>query len=130
MKIPPYPISTPNAPAAIGPYSQAIRCGDLLFVSGQIPIDPKSSELVKGDIEKQAERVIENLKGILEAAGMGLDDVVKVTLYLRNLGNFEKVNNIYKSYFLNTPPARSTVEVSRLPKDVEIEIDAIAFHET
>ena len=130
MKIPPYPISTPNAPAAIGPYSQAIRCGDLLFISGQIPIDPKSSELVKGDIEKQAERVIENLKGILEATGMGLDDIVKVTLYLRDLGNFEKVNNIYKSYFLNTPPARSTVEVSRLPKDVEIEIDAIAYHET
>ena len=123
-------ISTTKAPAAIGPYSQGIRCGNLIFISGQIPLDPKSGELVKGDIEEQVERIFENLKGILGAAGAGLEDVVKVTLYLKNLGNFEKVNNIYKRFFVNSPPARSTVEVSRLPRDVEVEIDAIAYHET
>ncbi len=120
-------ISTSKAPAAIGPYSQAIRSGNLLFISGQIPIDPESGELIKGDVEEQAERVLKNVKAILEAAGMGLEDVVKTTLYLKNLGNFEKVNNIYKRYFVSSPPARSTVEVSRLPKDAEVEIEAIAI---
>ena len=119
-------ISTPKAPAAIGPYSQAIRSGAFLFISGQIPIDPESGEMIQGDAGEQAERVLKNLQAILEAAGMGLEDVVKTTLYLRNLGNFEKVNSIYKRYFPNNPPARSTIEVSRLPKDAEIEIDAIA----
>jgi 2-iminobutanoate/2-iminopropanoate deaminase len=119
-------ISTPKAPAAIGPYSQAIRSNGLLFISGQIPIDPESGELIKGDAGEQAERVLKNLQAILEAAGMGLEDVVKTTLYLKSLGNFEKVNSIYKRYFPNNPPARSTVEVSRLPKDAEIEIEAIA----
>jgi len=120
-------ISTPKAPAAIGPYSQAIRSNGLLFISGQIPIDPESGELIKGDAGEQAERVLKNLQAILEAAGMGLEDVVKTTLYLKSLGNFEKVNSIYKRYFPNNPPARSTVEVSRLPKDAEIEIEAVAI---
>ncbi len=119
-------ISTSNAPAAIGPYSQAIRIGNFLFISGQIPLDPGSGELIKGDVEEQTGRVLKNLKAILEAAGMGLEDVVKTTLYLKNLGHFEKVNTIYKKYFVSNPPARSTVEVSRLPKDVEVEIEAIA----
>ena len=119
-------ISTTNAPAAIGPYSQAIRSGNLLFISGQIPIDPESGQLIKGDVEEQAERVLKNVKAILEAAGMRLEDVVKTTLYLKDLRNFEKVNNIYKRYFVSSPPARSTVEVSRLPKDAEVEIEAIA----
>ena len=120
-------ISTPKAPAAIGPYSQAIRSGAFLFISGQIPIDPESGEMIQGDAGEQAERVLKNLQAILEAAGMGLEDVVKTTLYLKNLGNFEKVNSIYKRYFPNNPPARSTVEVSRLPRDVEVEIEAIAY---
>lgn len=119
-------IATQRAPSAIGPYSQAVRCGNLLFISGQIPIDPDTGELVKGDLEEQAERVLKNLKAILEAAGLGLEDVVKTTLFLKDLGNFEKINNIYRRYFLNNPPARSTVEVSRLPKDAEVEIEAIA----
>jgi 2-iminobutanoate/2-iminopropanoate deaminase len=119
-------ISTPKAPAAIGPYSQAVRSKGILFISGQIPIDPESGEMIKGDAGEQAERVLKNLQAILEAAGMGLEDVVKTTLYLRSLDNFEKVNSIYKRYFPNNPPARSTVEVSGLPKDAEIEIEAIA----
>lgn len=123
-------ISTPKAPAAIGPYSQAIRSNGFLFISGQIPIDPESGETIKGDAGEQAERVLKNLQAILEAAGMGLEDVVKTTLYLKSLGNFEKVNSIYKRYFPNNPPARSTVEVSRLPRDVEVEIEAIAYFGT
>ena len=123
-------ISTPKAPAAIGPYSQAIRSNAFLFISGQIPIDPESGEMIQGDAGEQAERVLKNLQAILEAAGMGLEDVVKTTLYLRNLGNFEKVNSIYKRYFPNNPPARSTIEVSRLPRDVEVEIEAIAYFGT
>lgn len=122
-------VSTPKAPAAIGPYSQAIRCGNLLFISGQIPLDPETGELIRGDAGEQTERALKNLKGILEAEGMGLDDVVKVTLYLKDLGNFDRVNEVYKRYFVSAPPARSTVEVSRLPKDAEIEIEAIAWKE-
>ena len=123
-------ISTPKAPAAIGPYSQAIRSNGLLFISGQIPIDPENGELIKGDAGEQAERVLKNLQAILEAAGMGLEHVVKTTLYLKSLGNFEKVNSIYKRYFPNNPPARSTIEVSGLPKNAEIEIEAIAYFGT
>lgn len=119
-------ISTPKAPAAIGPYSQAIQCGPFLFISGQIPIDPESGETIKGDAAEQTERILKNLQAILEAAGMGLEDVVKTTLYLKSLSNFEKVNGIYKRYFPDNPPARSTIEVSRLPRDVEVEIEAIA----
>ncbi len=120
-------ISTHNAPAAIGPYSQGIKAGDYVFISGQIAIEPNSGSLIKGDIEGQTEQVIKNMQEILAEAGLSLEHVVKTTLFLKDLSNFEKVNNVYKRYFSSTPPARSTVEVSRLPKDVEIEIDAIAY---
>ena len=118
--------STQKAPAAIGPYSQAIRFGKFLFISGQIPINPDTKETVKGTIEDQTVQVISNIKAILESAGMDLTDVVKTTLFLKRLEDFDRVNNIYKSYFADNPPARSTVEVSRLPKDADIEIEAIA----
>ncbi len=120
-------ISTQSAPAAIGPYSQGIKAGDFVFISGQIPIEPGTGSLIKGDIEEQVEQVLKNLKEILNASGLSMEDVVKTTLYLKDLSNFERVNNVYKRYFVNAPPARSTVEVSRLPKDVQIEIDAIAY---
>lgn len=119
-------IATQRTPSAIGPYSQAVRCGNLLFISGQIPIDPQTGELIQGNIEKQVERIFKNMEAILDSAGMGLEDVVKTTLYLKNLGNFDRANHAYKRVFPNSPPARSTVEVSRLPKDAEVEIEAIA----
>ena len=118
--------STHKAPAAIGPYSQAIRFGKFLFISGQIPINPDTMETVKGTIEEQTVQVISNIKAILESAGMELTDVVKTSLFLKRLEDFDRVNNIYKSYFADNPPARSTVEVSRLPRDADIEIEAIA----
>ena len=118
--------STHKVPAAIGPYSQAIRFGKFLFISGQIPINPDTMETVKGTIEDQAVQVISNIKAILESAGMDLTDVVKTTLFLTRLEDFDRVNKIYKSYFADNPPARSTIEVSRLPKDADIEIEAIA----
>ena len=119
-------LSTQKAPAAIGPYSQAVRFGKFLFISGQIPINPDTNETVNGQIEDQTMQVISNIKAILESAGMGLGDVVKTTLYLKRLEDFDNVNNVYKRYFADNPPARSTVEVSRLPRDADIEIDAIA----
>ena len=119
-------LSTQKAPAAIGPYSQAVRFGKFLFISGQIPINPDTNETVKGSIEDQTTQVISNIKAILESAGMDLGDVVKTTLFLKSLEDFDKVNNVYKIYFKDNPPARSTVEVSRLPKDADIEIEAIA----
>lgn len=119
-------ISTQKAPAAIGPYSQAIGFGNLLFISGQIPVNPETGETIKGDIEDQTVQIMTNLKAILESAEMGLQDVVKTTIFLRRLEDYDRVNNVYKSYFKNNPPARSTVEVSRLPKDADIEIEAIA----
>ncbi len=119
-------IATKKAPSAIGPYSQAIRFGKYLFISGQIPINPETMETVKGTVEEQTVQVISNIKAILESAGMDLTDVVKTTLFLKRLEDFDKVNNIYKSYFADNPPARSTVEVSRLPRDTDIEIEAIA----
>ena len=119
-------LSTPKAPAAIGPYSQAVRFGKFLFISGQIPINPDTNETVKSSIEDQTTQVISNIKAILESAGMDLGDVVKTTLFLKSLEDFDKVNNVYKRYFKDSPPARSTVEVSRLPKDADIEIEAIA----
>lgn len=118
--------STQKAPAAIGPYSQAVRFGKFLFISGQIPVNPDTNEMIKGPIEDQTAQVISNIKAILQSAGMDLGDVVKTTLFLRRLEDFNAVNQIYKSYFTDNPPARSTVEVSRLPKDADIEIDAIA----
>jgi 2-iminobutanoate/2-iminopropanoate deaminase len=118
-------VATKNAPEAIGPYSQAIRCGNLLFVSGQIPIDPKSGGVVDGGIEKQTEMVLRNLGAILEAAGAGLGDVVKCSCFLRNMEDFPRFNAIYGTVFTVAPPARETVEVSRLPKDVLVEVSAI-----
>ncbi len=120
-------IATPNAPQAIGPYSQAVVHNGLVFVSGQIPIDPKSNTIQAGmTVEQQTRRVLDNLKAVLEAAGSSLDKVLKTTIYLKDMGTFNDVNMIYGQYFTAHWPARATVEVSRLPKDVLVEIDAIA----
>jgi 2-iminobutanoate/2-iminopropanoate deaminase len=119
-------ISTADAPAAIGPYSQAIHAGDLVFLSGQVPIDPKTGELVTGDIAVQTERVLDNLGAVLAAAGCGFGDVVKTTIYLVDLGDFQAVNQTYAKRFTSAPPARATVQVSALPKGARVEIDAIA----
>lgn len=119
-------VSTDQAPAAIGPYSQAIRTGNLLFVSGQIPIDPATGSIVDGGIEEQTHQVMKNLQAILGAAGASLNQVVKTTIYLTDLGDFATVNGIYADYFQQPFPARATVQVSALPKSVGVEIDAIA----
>ncbi len=119
-------ISSPDAPAAIGPYSQAIHSGDLIFLSGQVPIDPKTGELVTGDIAVQTERVLANLGAVLGAAGCGFEHVVKTTIYLVDLGDFQVVNETYAKRFSAAPPARATVQVSALPKGARVEIDAIA----
>jgi len=118
-------IATERAPAAIGPYSQAVRYDNLLFVSGQISLDPESGEIVTGDIEVQTRRVLDNLKAILEAGGMELKHVLKCTCFLQNMGDFPTFNSVYSEYFSGILPARETVEVSRLPKDVLVEISAI-----
>ena len=122
-------ISTDKAPQAIGPYSQAIQVDKQLFVSGQIAIDPATGEVQSGDVESQTHRVMQNLNAILEAAGGSLDSIAKCTIFLKDLANFAAVNEVYGSYFRTAPPARATVEVSRLPKDVDVEIDAVAFLE-
>lgn len=119
-------IHTTNAPAAIGPYSQAVRAGDLLFVSGQIPLDPKTGELVRGSISEETKKVLDNLKAIIEAAGGSLGDVVKTTIFLKDMGSFAAVNEVYGTYFPQPFPARATVEVARLPRDVNVEIEAVA----
>jgi 2-iminobutanoate/2-iminopropanoate deaminase len=118
-------IATEKAPKAIGPYSQAIRFANLVFVSGQISMDPKSGEIVGEDIEVQAKQVLENLKAIVEASGMGLENVLKCTCFLQNMEDFSRFNSVYASYFADVLPAREAVEVSRLPKDVLVEISAI-----
>lgn len=123
-------ISTKNAPAAIGPYSQAVRIGNFLYSSGQVALDPASGALVSGDIAEQTVRVIENLKAVLAAAGASLGQVVKTTVFLKNIGDFSAMNEVYGRYFAVdgvTPPARSTVEVARLPKDALVEIEVIAY---
>ena len=120
-------IHTEKAPKAIGPYSQAIQAGDFLFLSGQIPLDPKTGELVKGDIRQQTKQVLENLKGVLESEKLEMKDVVKVTIFLKDIGNFNQVNEVYATYFPSSPPARSTVQVAKLPRDAEIEVEAIAL---
>jgi len=120
-------VSTEDAPAAIGPYSQAIKAAGLVFVSGQIPLDPVSGEIAGDSIEAQTERVMKNLEAVLKAAGSHLDKVIKTTIYLTDLNDFALVNGIYGSYFNDSPPARATVEVSGLPKGVKVEIDAIAL---
>ena len=120
-------ISTSEAPGAIGPYSQAIRSGNFLFCSGQIPLDPKSGQIVPGDIAAQTRRVLDNIAAILKAEGLTFDHVVKTTIFLTNLGDFQTVNEIYGSYFKQDPPARSTVEVSALPKGANVEIEVVAM---
>lgn len=120
------PVNSLSAPAAIGPYSQAIDAGDFVFLSGQVPIDPKTGELVQGDIAAQTERVLDNLGAVLEAAGCSFADVVKTTIYLMDLGDFQTVNATYAKRFTSAPPARATVQVSALPKGARVEIDAIA----
>jgi 2-iminobutanoate/2-iminopropanoate deaminase len=120
-------ISTNNSPAAIGPYSQAIRFNELVFVSGQIPIDPESGKVIKGNIKEQTKQVLENLENILQAGGSSLPNVLRTTIFLSDMDDYAMVNETYAQYFESSPPARSTVQVSRLPKDVHIEIDAIAY---
>jgi 2-iminobutanoate/2-iminopropanoate deaminase len=120
-------IHTDRAPRAIGPYSQGIKAGTLFFTAGQIPLHPESGEIENGDIRSQTERVLENLKGILEGAGTRLENVVKTTVFLTNLDDFGDMNEVYGRYFEKDPPARSTVEVRNLPKGVKVEIEAIAY---
>jgi 2-iminobutanoate/2-iminopropanoate deaminase len=120
-------ISTSDAPAAIGPYSQAVRAGELLFVSGQIPIDPASGELVRGDVQTETRQVLNNLKAILEAAGSSLEKVVKATVFIADMNQFGAINDVYAEFFSTAPPARACVEVARLPKDVQVEIEAVAL---
>jgi 2-iminobutanoate/2-iminopropanoate deaminase len=119
-------VSTPAAPAAIGPYSQAVRAGTLLFVSGQIPLDPETSTMVDGDIAVQTHRVLRNLAAILEAAGSSLDRVVRTTVYLADMNDFAAMNEVYGTYFASPAPARATIQAARLPKDARVEIDVIA----
>jgi 2-iminobutanoate/2-iminopropanoate deaminase len=120
-------ISTKDGPQAIGPYSQAIKANGFVFVSGQVAIDPATQQVLSGDVAAQTERVMKNLSGILKAAGSGLDKVVRSTVFLKNMGDFAAMNEVYGRHFTSTPPARSTVEVARLPKDVLVEIDVIAL---
>jgi 2-iminobutanoate/2-iminopropanoate deaminase len=119
-------VSTPGAPAAIGPYSQAIRAGSLVFVSGQIPLDPETGTMVEGDIKVQTHRVFRNLAAILEAAGSSLDRVVRATVYLADMNDFTAMNDVYGTYFSMPAPARSTIQAARLPKDARVEVDVIA----
>jgi 2-iminobutanoate/2-iminopropanoate deaminase len=120
-------ISTNDGPRAIGPYSQAIRANGFVFVSGQVSIDPVTNTLVSGDVGAQTERVLQNLSGILKAAGTSLQKVVRATVFLKNMNDFAAMNEVYGKHFSSQPPARSTVEVARLPKDVLVEIDVIAL---
>ena len=120
-------IATQDGPQAIGPYSQAIRANGFVFVSGQVAIDPANQQVISGDVAAQTDRVIRNLTGILKAAGTSLDKVVRSTVFLKNMGDFAAMNEVYGRHFTSAPPARSTVEVARLPKDVLVEIDVIAY---
>jgi 2-iminobutanoate/2-iminopropanoate deaminase len=120
-------IQTEKAPKAIGPYSQAIQAGNFLFLSGQIPLDPKTGELVKGDIRLKTRQVLENIKGVLESQKLGMEDVIKVTIFLKTIGDFNQVNEVYGTYFPSSSPARSTVGVATLPRDADIEIEAVAL---
>lgn len=119
-------VSTESAPKAIGPYSQAIRAGSLVFVSGQVPIDPATGHLIDGDIAAQTRRVLQNVGAILDAAGLSFDHVVRTTVFLTDMNDFTAMNEVYATCFSSPAPARATVEVSRLPKDARIEIDVIA----
>jgi 2-iminobutanoate/2-iminopropanoate deaminase len=119
-------ISTGNAPKAIGPYSQAVVYGGLAYLSGQIALDPASNKVIEGGISAQTERVLENIKGVLEAAGASLESVLKTTVFLKDMGDFAPMNEVYQRYFPKDPPARSTVQAAKLPRDVGVEIDVIA----
>ncbi len=121
------PISTDHAPKAIGPYTQAIVANGFAFLSGQIPLDPATNTLVEGDIAVQTERVLQNVRAVLEACGSSLGQVVKTTVFLKDMGEFAKMNEVYGKHFSENPPARSTVEAARLPRDVRVEIDCVAL---
>jgi 2-iminobutanoate/2-iminopropanoate deaminase len=121
-------ISSPDAPKAIGPYSQAVRAGQFLFVSGQIPLDPATGAIVEGDVGAQARRVMENLAAVLKAGGLSFADVVRTTVFLADMNDFATVNGVYGEYFSDPYPARATVQVARLPRDVRVEIDLIAAY--
>lgn len=120
-------VRTDRAPVAVGAYSQAVRAGDFVFVSGQIPLNPETGEVVFADIKEQTERVLVNIRNILQEAGMGLEDVVRTTVYLELMDDLSRVNEVYGRFFGDSPPARAAVEVARLPKDVAIEIEAVAW---
>lgn len=120
-------IATSNAPKALGPYSQAIRAGEFVFCSGQVAIDPVGNEVIQGDVAAQTERVLKNLSAVLWQAGSDIEKVVKTTVFLKNMSDFAAMNEVYGRFFSKNPPARSTVEVARLPKDVLVEIDVIAM---
>ena len=120
-------ISTDKAPSAIGPYSQAVKIGSFLFCSGQIPINPKTKEIAQGGIEEQTKMALENLKAVIEAGGSTLSNVVKTTVFMKNMNDFAKMNEVYSHYFKENPPARAAIEVARLPKDVLVEIEAIVY---
>ncbi len=120
-------IATNDGPKAIGPYSQAIKANGFVFLSGQIPLDPATQQLISGDVAAQTDRVLQNLTGILKAAGSSLEQVVKTTVFLKNMSDFTAMNEVYGRYFSAAPPARSTVEVARLPKEVLVEINVIAL---
>jgi 2-iminobutanoate/2-iminopropanoate deaminase len=120
-------IISPSAPKAVGPYSQAIRAGNFLFLSGQLPLDPATGNIVGNDIETQTRQALENIKAVLSAAGASLTDVVKTTVFLKDLEQFTSMNKIYQEYFLKDAPARSTIEVARIPRDALIEIESVAL---
>lgn len=120
-------ISTKNAPGAIGPYSQAVKVGNMIYTSGQLPLDPETGELVTGDIKKAASRSLLNLKAVLEAAGSSLDKVVKSVVFVKNLDDFAAINEVYAEFFIKNQPARSCVQVAKLPKDALLEIELVAF---
>ena len=120
-------ISTPNAPAAIGPYSQAIAIDGLLFCSGQIPLDPATGQVIEGDVTAQTRRVMENIRAVLTAANTSFEKVVKTTIFLADMNAFAAVNAVYGEYFPENPPARSTVQVARLPRDVQVEVEVIVL---
>jgi 2-iminobutanoate/2-iminopropanoate deaminase len=121
------PVKTPHAPAALGPYSQAIKAGGFVYVSGQVPIDPETGEFVAGGIAEQTERVLKNVAAVLEAAGSSLNQVVKTTVFLADMNEFAAMNDVYAKFFTDAPPARATVQAARLPKDARVEIEAVAL---
>src|SRR3954454_22893856 len=120
-------ITASKAPKAVGPYSVAVRQGGFVFLSGQIPLHPETNQMVTGSIEEQTTRVLENIGAVLEAAGLRFEDVVKTTVFLKSMDDFPRMNEVYAKYFVKDPPARSTMEVARLPRDVQVEIEATAF---